>query len=75
LPEFPAIGGQQLVSALERTGWVRVGQKGSHVTILSRDAGVAVTAPVHGSADLPSGTLRAILQQVSPSAEDLLGLL
>jgi predicted RNA binding protein YcfA (HicA-like mRNA interferase family) len=60
------ISGRAAVRALERLGFVRLRQKGSHV-ILRRGARGCVV-PMH--AELAPGTLRGILRQAGVTREE-----
>lgn len=53
---LPAISGRQAIRALSKGGFVRVGQRGSHVKLRHRD-GRVVIVPIHG--ELARGTLRS----------------
>lgn len=54
--KLPRITGEQLVRALERAGFERKRQKGSHVHLRRESDKRRVTVPVHQGADLPIGT-------------------
>jgi len=48
-----------IIRALERDGWFRVGQTGSHVHFKHRSKPGKITVP-HPVQDLPIGTLKSI---------------
>jgi len=48
--------------------------RGSHIA-LTRDGSATVIVPVHGSRDVPPGTLRAILTQANLSVDQFIALL
>jgi predicted RNA binding protein YcfA (HicA-like mRNA interferase family) len=50
---------KDVIRALERDGWYRVGQIGSHVHFKHRTKSGKVTVP-HPVKDLPIGTLKSI---------------
>jgi predicted RNA binding protein YcfA (HicA-like mRNA interferase family) len=58
----------EVVAALERLGFVRVSQKGSHVKM--RHANGRVTIVPVQSGDMPAGTLRGILRQAGVTADE-----
>jgi predicted RNA binding protein YcfA (HicA-like mRNA interferase family) len=62
-----------VVAALGRLGFVRVGQKGSHVKMRHADGRMTIV-PVHPG-DMPAGTLRGILRQAGVTADELLAVL
>ena len=62
MPRLPVTSGAQVVKALMQAGFVVIRVKGSHHAMRHPD-GRNTSVPVHGSQDLPPGTLRAILRQ------------
>lgn len=68
----PLISGAECITALTRIGYVKVGQKGSHVR-LSCAGRAPVTVPLHS--ELDRGTLRSILRTVELSEEEFRALL
>ncbi|MBE7530482.1 MAG: addiction module toxin, HicA family [Chloroflexi bacterium] len=72
MPSLPTLKPRQVIAALERAGFVRVRQKGSHLRL--RRGNLSVTVPVHPG-DLPPDVLRSILRQAHMTPEELLDLL
>lgn len=68
-PRLPRISGEEAARALERAGFVRTSQRGSHLKLRS-DQGRIVIVPLHR--ELASGTLRSIVRQSGLSVEELL---
>jgi predicted RNA binding protein YcfA (HicA-like mRNA interferase family) len=68
----PLISGAECIAALAKIGYVKVGQKGSHVR-LSCVRRAPVTVPLHS--ELDRGTLRSILRTVELSEEEFRALL
>jgi predicted RNA binding protein YcfA (HicA-like mRNA interferase family) len=58
---LPVIWGKDLVTFLERFGFIIIRQKGSHVRMKSDD-GRYTTIPVHNSESIPKGLLRKIIR-------------
>lgn len=56
---------------LERAGFVRVRQKGSHLRL--RRGNLAVTVPLH-SGDVPEVVVRSIIRQAQLTADEFLTL-
>ena len=73
--KLPATSGKKVLRALERAGFSVVRVKGSHHMLEHETTGRRVTVPVHSKADLPPGTLRAILKQADVSVAEFLELL
>jgi len=69
--KLPVVDGTDLVRALERAGWVKHSQVGSHVKMTRGAAHVSV--PLHKP--VKRGTLASILRTVEMTAEDLRRLL
>jgi predicted RNA binding protein YcfA (HicA-like mRNA interferase family) len=59
--------GAEVVAALRRLGFERVGQRGSHVKMKHPDGRVAIV-PLHE--ELARGTLASILRQAHVSADE-----
>ena len=75
MPKQPVVSGQETIRALERGGFVFDHQDGSHVTVWHPGARRHATVPVHGSEDLPPGTLRSVLRQAGMTVEEFRELL
>ncbi|MGI8787526.1 MAG: type II toxin-antitoxin system HicA family toxin [Pyrinomonadaceae bacterium] len=73
--KFPSVNGLQLIRVLEKSGFVRKRQKGSHVHLFRETDKRRVTVPVHKGKDIPVGTLRAILKDADLSAEEFIKLI
>ena len=73
---LPAISGKAAVDVLQRNGFRVVRINGSH-HVMRRPgvAGAKVIVPVHGSHDLPPGTLRSIIKQAGLSVDEFIALL
>jgi predicted RNA binding protein YcfA (HicA-like mRNA interferase family) len=74
-PKMPVVSGEELIRALEKIGYVRVRQKGSHVRLYhSTDPQrIPVTVPLHN--EIAFGTLKRILRDAKVTTEQLTKLL
>jgi predicted RNA binding protein YcfA (HicA-like mRNA interferase family) len=74
-PKLPVVSGEDLIRALEKFGYVRVRQKGSHVRLYhsTETQRVPVTVPLH--AELAFGTLKRILRDSRITVEQLISVL
>jgi len=63
------------VRALQQAGFELVHVRGSHHYLRRPEGSRLVVVPVHGSRDLPAGTLRSILRQAELTREELRELL
>ena len=66
MPRLPRVSGAEIVRTLERLGFTKLRQSGSHV-ILRRDTKGCVV-PLH--AEVKVGTLAGVLRQADVSAEE-----
>lgn len=71
MPKLPRVSGAEAVRALERLGFARVRQSGSHLIMRRGERGCVV--PIHG--ELKVGTLAGVLRQAEVSAEDFIAAL
>lgn len=71
MPKLPHVSGAEIQRALERLGFQKVRQSGSHV-VLKRDSKGCVV-PMHGEVKI--GTLAGLLRQAEVSAEDFMAAL
>lgn len=73
--KIPNVSGLQLVRVLEKSGFVKKRQKGSHVHLFRETDKRRVTVPVHKGKNIPIGTLEAILKDANLNIEDFRKLL
>jgi predicted RNA binding protein YcfA (HicA-like mRNA interferase family) len=66
MPKLPRVSGSEAIRALERLGFIRVRQRGSHVFMRKGQASCVV--PEH--AELKVGTLAGVLRQAGLSIEE-----
>jgi len=74
--KLTGINGRQIVRALNRGGFEMLRVNGSHH--VPRKPGVPaskVVVPVHGSHDLPPGTVRSIIEQSGLTIDEFMSLL
>lgn len=69
-PRLPSRSAGQVVRILERHGFERVRQSGSHLVLRHAD-GRRVTVPMHKSRDLGRGLLARIMKDAGLTIEDL----
>jgi predicted RNA binding protein YcfA (HicA-like mRNA interferase family) len=66
MSELPVLKAREVIRALERAGFYRVRQSGSHVQL--KKGNLLVTVPVHRR-DVRAGVLRSILRQARLTPE------
>lgn len=70
MTSFPAVRGKELLSALQKCGFVLVRVKGSHHFIRHADGRVSVI-PVHAGETIGVGLLSRILRDCKMSRDEL----
>ena len=68
MPKLPRTSGAAIVKTLERLGFVKIRQSGSHV--IMRRAAKGCVVPMHR--EVKVGTLAGILRQAEVSQEDFI---
>lgn len=71
MPKLPHVSGQQVLRALERLGFQKVRQSGSHVVMKRESKGCVV--PMH--AGVKVGTLAGVLRQAEVSPDEFIDAL
>ena len=66
MPKLPRVSGAEIIRALERLGFVRIRQSGSHVILRRGSKGCVV--PMRS--EVKVGTLAGVLRQAEVSAEE-----
>jgi predicted RNA binding protein YcfA (HicA-like mRNA interferase family) len=73
--EFPALRAGVVVRALEKAGFQRVRQKGSHLVLFRDTDRRTLVVPIQYRSTVPRGTLKAIVREAGLSVDDFLRLL
>jgi len=71
MPRLPVLSGKDLITILQKAGFQKVRQKGSHVSLQKGEFKTVV--PLHN--ELARGTLLGILKLCGLSRDELLNLL
>lgn len=69
---LPRVSGEQAIRALEKLGFVRARQRGSHVVLRKDEEGQTFGCSVPLHRELAVGTLYGILKQAQVSPEEFL---
>ena len=72
--ELPSVRSREVVRKLEKAGFEKWRQKGSHLTMYRVSDHRTLTIPIHFSKTVPRGTLRAIIKQAGLTVEEFLEL-
>jgi len=62
VPKLPRLRASEVVTILQRHGFVLVSQRGSHQKWRHLGSGKQVIVPYHKGKELPLGTLRSIIE-------------
>ncbi|MDD5738322.1 MAG: type II toxin-antitoxin system HicA family toxin [Candidatus Pacebacteria bacterium] len=71
MPKLPVIKSSQLIKILNKIGFFEFHCVGSHKQFKHPD-GRRTTIAVHSGKDVPTGTLRAILNEINISIEEFM---
>ena len=71
MPKLPRVSGAEIVRALERLGFAKVRQSGSHVVMRRESRGCVV--PMH--AEVKVGTLAGVLRQAEVAPDEFTSVL
>ena len=75
MPKLPRVKGTDVIKALEKIGFAKARQKGSHVFMKKyldneKTKQVACVVPLHNKKTIAVGTLKNILRQADVSVEE-----
>ncbi len=73
MSKLPPLSGRQCVTALEKSGFYKKRQQGSHIIVRRDDPFAQLVVPDHR--ELDRGTLRAIIRQAGLSVDEFNALL
>jgi len=71
MPKIPIIKAKELIRALQKLGFIKYHQVGSHAQFKHPD-GRRVTLPIHPGKDIGKKTLRGIIQDVDLTVEEFI---
>ncbi len=72
---LPSVSPNDVVRALEKDGYVRWRQRGSHLTMYRETDKSALTVPMHFGQTVPKGTLRSIIRGAGLTVAEFVRLL
>ena len=61
MPKLSRLPARKVIQRLKKAGFIETHQRGSHLYLKSLDGKKTVTIPMHGSKDIPVGTLYNIV--------------
>ncbi|MBI3128760.1 MAG: type II toxin-antitoxin system HicA family toxin [Candidatus Tectomicrobia bacterium] len=75
MTRVPSLSYVQVVRALQRTGWIVVRQRGSHIRLQKREGEHLLKLVVPAHRPVKRSTLAHILKQAEIELDDFLGML
>lgn len=75
MPRLPTITAKQLISVLQKRGFLKDRQVGSHVILVHYETDKTLSVPVHPGKTLGRGLVAALLKDAAISREEFLRLL
>ena len=71
MPKLSRLSAKKVIQKLKKVGFTETRQRGSHIYFKSEDGTKIATVPVHGSKDIPIGTLyNIVVRQAGLSVEE-----
>lgn len=71
MPKLIRLSAKKVIQKLKKIGFIETHQRGSHLYLKNKDRDKIVTVPVHGSKNIPVGTLyNIIVRQAGLSVEE-----
>ena len=74
MPKLPVIKAKKLLKIVQKAGFFKFHQAGSHIQMKHRD-GRRITIPFHPSQEIRRGTLKGIIDDMNLSVEEFKKLL
>jgi predicted RNA binding protein YcfA (HicA-like mRNA interferase family) len=72
MPPLPTLSGKQVVRLLEKAGWEKVRQRGSHMILVKPEEMASLSVPNHN--EVAKGTLRSLIRAAGLTSEGFLAL-
>jgi predicted RNA binding protein YcfA (HicA-like mRNA interferase family) len=71
MPKLNRLPAKKVIQKLKKFGFVETHQRGSHLYFKNKDGTKILTVPIHGSKDIPIGTLyNIVVRQAGLSVEE-----
>lgn len=71
MSKLKRLNGKKVIQKLKKAGFIETHQRGSHLYLKNNDSSKIVTVPMHGSKDIPIGTLyNIVVKQAGLSVEE-----
>ena len=73
MPPLPNLSGKEVVRLLEKAGWEKVRQRGSHMIMVKSGEIASLSVPNHK--EVAKGTLRSLIRAAGLTPDAFIGLL
>jgi len=73
VPPLPNLSGKEVVRLLEKAGWEKVRQRGSHMIMVKSGEIASLSVPKHK--EVAKGTLRSLIRAAGLTPDAFIGLL
>jgi predicted RNA binding protein YcfA (HicA-like mRNA interferase family) len=73
MPSLPTLSGCDVVKALNRAGWEKARQRGSHVVMVKEGNMATLSVPTHK--EVAKGTLRSLIRAAGMTVDEFLSLI
>lgn len=73
--KYPPVVAKDVIYVLNKLGYEKVGQSGSHKQYRKNQQGKKVTVPNHGNVNIKNGTFMNILKQIEIEKEEFYNIL
>lgn len=73
MASLPAVSGERAVRTLQKAGWVKDRQHGSHVILVKSGNPASLSVPLHR--ELAPGTLRSLIRASGMTVDEFVALL
>ena len=70
---LPSVSGERVVRVLQKAGWVKDRQRGSHVILIKPGHAASLSVPQHR--EIAPGTLRGLIRAAGMSVEEFVALM
>lgn len=71
MPKLPVVKAKKLFKTLEKLGFYKYHQVGSHIQLKNPD-GRRITIPYHPTREIRKGTLRSIIDDIDMNVEEFI---
>ena len=71
MPKLKRLSAKKVIQKLRKVGFMETHQRGSHLYFKNKNGTKIITVPVHGSKDIPIGTLyNIVVRQAGLSVDE-----